>query len=134
MMMDEMRGFDSNYEDDKGLIMSPENNLMTPFHDQYDHQYHYRSLIHHQIPAGVFGSEEYGAAFGADESGSVNHHHQKQGGGGDEEDEDSCSYSSSTSLMMIKSRIVSHPSYPKLLDAYIDCQKVYLFVFLIISS
>lgn len=35
-----------------------------------------------------------------------------------------CSESDEHASSLIKAKIASHPSYPKLLDAYIDCQKV----------
>lgn len=92
--MDEIYGVDSYSE--KGL-MSPQN-LMTP--EEYN-QYHYHSLI-----APMFGSDELGFQYCSVESASVNHDHD---------------HKDST---LIKAKISSHPSYSKLLDAFIDCQKV----------
>ncbi|XP_057774570.1 homeobox protein knotted-1-like 6 [Salvia miltiorrhiza] len=106
--MDEMYGFDSagDYYVDKAL-MSPENMMMA---EEYN-QYHYHSPInsgdkyHHRIP--MLGSDELGfqSSVVSHDSASVNVQNQR------DEDE-------------MKAKIASHPSYSKLLHAYIDCQKV----------
>ncbi|KAI3467554.1 hypothetical protein Pfo_024217 [Paulownia fortunei] len=112
--MDEMYGLHSTGDDyaDKAL-MSPEN-LMIPM--EY-HQYHDHSFISsgdhlYRIP--VFGSDELGfqCSVVSHESASNNVQNQREG----DEDEEASS--------VIKAKIASHPSYPKLLDAYINCQKV----------
>lgn len=92
-----MYGVDSYSEK---ALMSPEN-LMIP--EEYN-QYHYHSLI-----APMFGSDELGLQYCSVESASVSVHNH------DHDHKDST---------LIKAKISSHPSYSKLLDAYIDCQKV----------
>ncbi|PIN18988.1 Transcription factor MEIS1 [Handroanthus impetiginosus] len=117
--MDEVYGLHSTGDDysDKAL-MSPEN-LMMPA--EY-HQYHYHSLIpgggggdnQHRVP--VFGSEGLGfqcCMVSHESANSIKVQNKKEG---DEEDEETST--------VIKAKIASHPSYPKLVDAYIDCQKV----------
>lgn len=97
--MDEMYGVDSYSEK---ALMSPEN-LMIP--EEYN-QYHYHSLT-----APMFGSDELGLQYCSVESASVSVHNHDH----DHDHKDST---------LIKAKISSHPSYSKLLDAYIDCQKV----------
>lgn len=91
---------------DKAL-MSPENLMMAAEYGQYQ----YDNLVSgHRIPG--FESEELGYQCSAvSESASIN-----VGGEADHGEE--------LASGVIKARIASHPSYPKLLDAYIDCQKV----------
>ncbi|KZV17814.1 homeobox protein knotted-1-like 6 [Dorcoceras hygrometricum] len=115
--MDEIYGIHSTNTDhdyaDKAL-MSPEN-LVIPA--EY-HQYYYPSFVYsadqrHRIP--VFGSEGFGFQSSVpSESASIDVHNQREG---DDENEQADSRA-------LKAKIASHPSYPKLLDAYIDCQKV----------
>ncbi|XP_075504753.1 homeobox protein knotted-1-like 6 [Primulina tabacum] len=115
--MDEIYGIHSTSTDhdyaDKAL-MSPEN-LIIPAEYQ---QYYYPSFVYsadqrHRIP--VFGSEGLGFQSSVpSESASINFQNQREG---DDENEQADS-------RVLKARIASHPSYPKLLDAYIDCQKV----------
>ncbi|XP_042024832.1 homeobox protein knotted-1-like 6 isoform X2 [Salvia splendens] len=77
--------------------------------------YHYETFVpcgdqHHQRIPG-FESEELGFQCSAvSESASINIR------GGDHDQEHAST--------VIKAKIASHPSYPKLLDAFIDCQKV----------
>ncbi|KAK4402769.1 Homeobox protein knotted-1-like 6 [Sesamum angolense] len=101
--------------------MSPEN-LMIPV-DQYYQYHHYHSMFpsgdHRQLIP-VFGSEELGSrcsgvSLDHQSAASVNVQNQQTEGEGDGQE---------GSTVMIKAKIASHPSYPKLLDAYIDCQKV----------
>ncbi|KAL0408594.1 UNVERIFIED_CONTAM: Homeobox protein knotted-1-like 6 [Sesamum radiatum] len=99
---------------DKALL-SPENLMIAAEYGQY----HYDSMVpsgdyyHRNIP--VFESaEELGFQCSVvSESTSVNVQNPREG---DHDDEQASS--------VIKAKIASHPSYPKLLDAYIDCQKV----------
>ncbi|XP_011071110.1 homeobox protein knotted-1-like 6 isoform X1 [Sesamum indicum] len=99
---------------DKALL-SPENLMIAAEYGQY----HYDSMVpsgdyyHRNIP--VFDSaEELGFQCSVvSESASVNVQNPREG---DHDDEQASS--------LIKAKIASHPSYPKLLDAYIDCQKV----------
>ncbi|XP_027100190.2 homeobox protein knotted-1-like 6 [Coffea eugenioides] len=130
--MDEMYDLHSSGHDyaDKALI-SPENLMMAA-------DYSYQSFIspsndHHRIH--IYGSDDHVAAAAAaasrfqcsasiSEAASITPEDIQRGssrcGFGGEDDihaaEDACS--------VIKAKIASHPSYPKLLDAYIDCQKV----------
>ncbi|KAH6828048.1 homeobox protein knotted-1-like 6 [Perilla frutescens var. hirtella] len=121
--MDEMYGIDSRGDDyaDKALL-SPENLLIPEDYDQYnyhsltihsaDNHHHHH---HHRLP--MFGSDDLGfqCSVISHESASVNVQNQREAGDGDEDDDDST---------LIKAKIASHPCYSKLLDAYIDCQKV----------
>ncbi|XP_047958293.1 homeobox protein knotted-1-like 6 isoform X2 [Salvia hispanica] len=110
--MDEMYGIHSagDFYADKAL-MSPENLMMAAEYGGY----HYETFVpggdqHHQRIPG-FESEELGFQCSAvSESASINVR------GGDHDQEHAST--------MIKAKIASHPSYPKLLDAFIDCQKV----------
>ncbi|KAI3452705.1 hypothetical protein Pfo_009369 [Paulownia fortunei] len=112
--MDEMYGIHSTGDDyaDRAL-MSPDNLMIAAEYSQY----HYDSLIpfgdhHHRIP--VFESEEMGFQCSVvSETASINVQNQRER---DHEDEQASG--------VIKAKIASHPSYQKLLDAYIDCQKV----------
>ncbi|KAL9149620.1 hypothetical protein ABFS82_12G119400 [Erythranthe guttata] len=115
--MDGMCGVDSTeYIADKAL-MSPEN-LMIPM--EY-HQYHYNPddhnppppPHHHHQQTTMFGSsgfQYYSSAVTSQvdqESVSINNNNNQ--------DDDVAS--------LMKAKIASHPSFPKLLHAYIDCQK-----------
>ncbi|CAN1310872.1 Homeobox protein knotted-1-like 6 [Linum perenne] len=89
---------------DKSL-MSPEN-LILP--SDYQTFHHHNSSTTSGIP--IFGSDELLSAVSSEAASitpEIRRHHR-------EED-----FSS-----LIKAKIASHPSYPRLLDAYIDCQKV----------
>ncbi|XP_042049315.1 homeobox protein knotted-1-like 6 [Salvia splendens] len=113
--MDEMYGFHSagDYYVDKAL-MFPENMMMPEDYNHY--HYHYHSPINsiagdHCIRTPMlFNSDELGfqCSVVSHDSASVNVQNQI--------DEDDSS--------LIKAKIASHPSYPKLLHAYIDCHKV----------
>ncbi|CAK9158155.1 unnamed protein product [Ilex paraguariensis] len=93
------------------VLMSPEN-LMIPAE--------YESLLssgddHYRIP--MFGGEDLGSGFQCSAISEVaSMTPEVQRGPHRDEDDDASS--------VIKAKIASHPSYPKLLDAYIDCQKV----------
>ncbi|KAK3041826.1 hypothetical protein RJ639_000342 [Escallonia herrerae] len=102
--MEEIYGLHSN-------LMSPDN-LIIPA------EYHslFSSSDHHRFP--VFGSEELmSAASAISEAASVTAVMHKGRWVDDDDDEEGAS-------SVIKAKIASHPSYPKLLDAYIACQKV----------
>ncbi|CAI0431059.1 unnamed protein product [Linum tenue] len=112
--MDGMYGLHSSTSEyaDKSL-MSPENLILPSdyqsflastdnFRDRSSHHHHGNSS---GVP--IFGSDEFLSA--ASESASITpeiHHREEE-------------FSA-----LIKAKIASHPSYPRLLDAYIDCQKV----------
>ncbi|XP_015894690.3 homeobox protein knotted-1-like 6 [Ziziphus jujuba] len=102
--MDEMYGFQSTAEYADKALMSPENLMILPSE--------YQSLLssaafRDRVP--MFGSDELlSAASVISEAASIAPEFQR------EEDVSS----------IIKAKIASHPSYPKLLEAYIDCQKV----------
>ncbi|XP_051149639.1 homeobox protein knotted-1-like 6 [Andrographis paniculata] len=96
-------------DDDYGerALMSPDNMIMAAEYAQYQYDSMIPTADHqHRIPAFESG-DEFG--FHCSESASFSVQNQ---GGRDQEDG------------VIKAKIASHPSYPKLLDAYIDCQKV----------
>ncbi|KAK2977481.1 hypothetical protein RJ640_016109 [Escallonia rubra] len=102
--MEEIYGLHSN-------LMSPDNLIMPA-------EYHslFSSSDHYQFP--VFGSEELmSAASAISEAASVTAGMHKGRCVDDDDDEEGAS-------SVIKAKIASHPSYPKLLDAYIACQKV----------
>lgn len=111
-MMDEMYGLNTaaEYSDNYKPLMSPDN-LILPTPDYYQGFLSstpaLRDHHHHRIP--IFGSDELlSAASAISEAASFTPEIQR------EEDMSS----------VIKARIASHPSYPRLLQAYIDCQKV----------
>ncbi|XVF43963.1 hypothetical protein PTKIN_Ptkin02bG0082700 [Pterospermum kingtungense] len=98
--MDEMYGFYSTGEYADKPLMSPEN-LMLPS------DYQAWLCPSGQVP--MYGSDELiSAASAISEAASITPEIQR------EEDMSS----------VIKAKIASHPSYPRLLEAYIDCQKV----------
>ncbi|XVE85109.1 hypothetical protein DITRI_Ditri17bG0065800 [Diplodiscus trichospermus] len=98
--MDEMYGFHSTGEYADKALMSPEN-LILPSD--------YQAWLCSSGRVPMFGSEEFICAASAiSEAASITPEIQR---------EDNMS-------SMIKAKIASHPSYPRLLQAYIDCQKV----------
>lgn len=108
--MDEMYGLlQTNNDYTDKVLMSPDN-LMFPA----DYQTFYSSSYgadHHRIP--YFGSEELmSAASAISEAASITPGVRRN----HENHDDMSSF--------IKAKIASHPFYPKLLQAYIDCQKV----------
>ncbi|CAL5418902.1 unnamed protein product [Camellia sinensis] len=108
--MDEMYGLlQTNNDYTDKVLMSPDN-LMFPG----DYQTFYSSSYgadHHRIP--YFGSEELmSAASAISEAASITPGVRRN----HENHDDMSSF--------IKAKIASHPFYPKLLQAYIDCQKV----------
>ncbi|KAL3511313.1 hypothetical protein ACH5RR_030714 [Cinchona calisaya] len=124
--MDEMYGLHSSsheYDAEKAL-MSAENLMMPADHYSYQsfissssnnrhHIYGSSSDDHHHVVSTAAASMSEAASIITPEDliqrGGSRHDE-------DDEDEDACS--------VIKAKIASHPSYPKLLHAYIDCQKV----------
>lgn len=106
--MDEMYGLNSmaEYSDNYKTLLYPEN-LILPAADYYQNLFSSAStttLRDNCVP--IFGSDEPFSA--ASEAASIAPEIQR------EEDISS----------MIKAKIASHPCYPRLLQAYIDCQKV----------
>lgn len=105
--MEEMYGLQSTAEYSDKALMSPENLILPP---------DYQSLLvssgefRDRIP--VFGSNELlsaaASAISEAEAASITPEIRR------EED----------MVNVIKAKISSHPTYPRLLDAYIDCQKV----------
>lgn len=59
---------------------------------------------------------------------------ERDGGEGEEEEEDIMEEMEETAMGEVKARIASHPRYPTLLRAYIDCQKVLLITSLLFYS
>ncbi|XP_031123033.1 homeobox protein knotted-1-like 6 [Ipomoea triloba] len=123
--MDGMFGFHSTPDYGDRALMSPEN-LM-------DCGYTYHGLISSSAPdrIPVFASDDLTATGSfpcsvVSEAASVAPDVYRRGGGGgrredaagEKEDDDD------DGIGLIKAKIASHPSYPKLLEAYIDCQKV----------
>ncbi|THG07078.1 hypothetical protein TEA_023731 [Camellia sinensis var. sinensis] len=110
IIMDEMYGLlQTNNDYTDKVLMSPDN-LMFPA----DYQTFYSSSYgadHHRIP--YFGSEELmSAASAISEAASITPGVRRN----HENHDDMSSF--------IKAKIASHPFYPKLLQAYIDCQKI----------
>ncbi|KAG4208511.1 hypothetical protein ERO13_A03G137400v2 [Gossypium hirsutum] len=98
--MDEMYGFNATGEYADKALMSPEN-LILPS------DYHAWLCSSGRVP--MFGSDELiSAASAISEAASIAPEIRR-------EEDMSC---------VIKAKIASHPSYPRLLQAYIDCQKV----------
>ncbi|KAH1098287.1 hypothetical protein J1N35_015208 [Gossypium stocksii] len=98
--MDEMYGFNATGEYADKAWMSPEN-LILPS------DYHAWLCSSGRVP--MFGSDELiSAASAISEAASIAPEIRR-------EEDMSC---------VIKAKIASHPSYPRLLQAYIDCQKV----------
>ncbi|XVE92383.1 hypothetical protein REPUB_Repub01dG0092500 [Reevesia pubescens] len=98
--MDEMYGFNSTGEYTDKDLMSPEN-LILPSD--------YQAWLCSSGRVPMFGSDELiSAASAISEAASITPEIQR------EEDMSS----------VIKAKIASHPSYPRLLQAYVDCQKV----------
>ncbi|XVE75005.1 hypothetical protein DITRI_Ditri12bG0062800 [Diplodiscus trichospermus] len=98
--MDEMYGFHSTGEYADNALMSPEN-LILPSD--------YQAWLYSSGRLPMFGSDELiSAASAISEAASITPEIQR------EEDMST----------VIKAKIASHPSYPRLLQAYIDCQKV----------
>nr|GEV77555.1 homeobox protein knotted-1-like 6 [Tanacetum cinerariifolium] len=93
--MEDMYGYHSISD----YTISPETtNLISPPSDQYHHNHnHHTSLDHYRS---LYGSDELISA-------------TKPNNGHDHENDD-----------VIKAKIANHPLYPKLLDAFIDCQKL----------
>uniref|UniRef100_A0A5B7AA31 Putative homeobox protein knotted-1-like 6 n=1 Tax=Davidia involucrata TaxID=16924 RepID=A0A5B7AA31_DAVIN len=105
--MDEMYGFHPTADYADKVFMSPEN-LMIPAEYQMSLL---SSSDNNRIP--IFGSDELiSVASAISEATSITPEFQR----GQRDDDDMSS--------VLKAKIASHPSYPKLLQAYIDCQKV----------
>lgn len=106
--MEEMYGLQSTVEYSDKALMSPENLILPPdYHSLLVSSGEFRD----RIP--VFGSNELLSAAAsaiseAEAASSITPEIQR------EED----------MVNVIKARISSHPTYRRLLDAYIDCQKV----------
>ncbi|CAA3007490.1 homeobox knotted-1-like 6 [Olea europaea subsp. europaea] len=111
--MDEMYGLYSTSDYLDKALMSPEN-LIIPA--EYHNDYH--ALIssgdHHQYPISGLSDDIGFRGSVATEVESI--HPQTENGKPEDE------HGQASSL--IKAKIASHPSSPKLLDAYLDCQKV----------
>lgn len=108
MMDDEMYGFNSAVEYSDKALMSPDNLILPSDYQSLLSSGALASFRDHRIP--IFGSEELlsAAASAISEAASITHEIQR------EEDMST----------IIKAKIASHPYYPRLLQAYIDCQKV----------
>lgn len=100
--MEDMYGYHSISD----YTISPETNLISPPSDQYHHHHHNTSLDHYRS---LYGSDELLSATASVISKSVS----KSNDHDDHENDEA-----------IKAKIANHPLYPKLLDAFIDCQKL----------
>lgn len=107
--MEEMYGLNSaaEYSDNYKALMFPDN-LILPAADYYQSLFSSGGALRdNRIP--IFGSDELlSAASAVSEAASITPEIQR-------EEDMSC---------VIKAKIASHPCYPRLLQAYIDCQKV----------
>jgi hypothetical protein len=133
-MMEELYGLQSTSSDYS--LQVPSENMAAPAANYY-HPVGFTS------PAGepsfpVFGSEQmFCGSSVSDAASMVAELHQKQqqqqqqrGGVGDH-----CNRNNSEEVSCaIRAKIASHPLYPKLLEAYIDCQKVYTLIFFATNS
>ncbi|TMW87252.1 hypothetical protein EJD97_020208 [Solanum chilense] len=110
-----MYGFNSTSDDyaDKAL-MSPENLMMQTEYNNF-HNYTNSSIM--------FGSDPIQLS---SEQTLQNNIYRGNCGGGSGSGADNNNYSNNDEdgSNVIKAKILSHPYYPKLLNAYIDCQKV----------
>ncbi|CAI9092960.1 OLC1v1028345C1 [Oldenlandia corymbosa var. corymbosa] len=145
-MMDEMYGLHSSGDySDKGLMMSPENLMMAAAAADYnsyssfmlssssDHYLHNR-INNNNMFVGGGGSDDGGAASASgfqcstiSEAASMTPQQIPRlstGADDDDDDDDEEKENEENEYSIIKAKIASHPSYPKLLHAYIDCQKV----------
>ncbi|KAI6694857.1 hypothetical protein NL676_022567 [Syzygium grande] len=117
--MDEMYGLyggggGGGEEYSERALMSPDN-LVLP--SEYQAWLFSAGFRDNRIPMYGFGSEEFvSSASGMSETASVTP---------DQED---------AAETAIKSKIKSHPSYPRLLHAYLDCQKVMMTAMMITSN
>lgn len=103
-MMDELYGLHSSTT---GYSMQLPENMVPPVPN-----YHaFPSPVAGSFP--VFGSEQFFSGSSVSDAASMVAEMQR--GGSSEEELSS----------VIRAKIASHPLYPKLLEAYIDCQKVY---------
>ncbi|KAL5537856.1 hypothetical protein UlMin_043162 [Ulmus minor] len=101
--MDEMYGLHPTVDYSDKALMSPENLILPSEYQSYLSSVGFRD----RLP--MFGSDELlSAASAISEAASITHEFQR------EED----------ISRIIKAKIASHPNYPRLLQAYIDCQKV----------
>lgn len=108
--MDEMYGLQSTVEYADKALMSPENLMILP--SEYQSLLSSSAAFRDRLP--MFGSDELlSAASVMSEAASGALEFQRE--------EEASS--------IIKAKIASHPSYPKLLEAYIDCQKVNIYFF-----
>lgn len=111
-MDEEMYGFHSTSEYADKALMSPENLIMET---EYNMTYHnYNTLT---TPPMMFGSDD--VQLSSEAANSENHQIRGSCSRRDDTEDDDEDASN-----IIKAKIVSHPYYPKLLRAYIDCQKV----------
>lgn len=108
-----MYGFNSTRDDyaDKAL-MSPENLMMQTEYNNF-HNYTNSSIMFGSDPIQLSSEQTLqnniyrGNCCGGSGSGGDNNNNNDEDGSN-----------------VIKAKILSHPYYPKLLNAYIDCQKV----------
>ncbi|CAN4124247.1 unnamed protein product [Withania somnifera] len=131
-MDDEMYGFHSTSDYADKALMSPENLMMQAEYNNF-HNYNNTALT----TSPTFGSDgvqlsseaanSFSTTFQICNNNNSNIYQIRAGncGSGSRRDDNNNNedYDEDDSNI-IKAKIVSHPYYPKLLDAYIDCQKV----------
>lgn len=134
-----MYGFRSTSDYADKALMSPENLMMA---DEYNNFHNYHNMA---MNTPMFGSDDVQLSSDAANSFSLttpqnnNIYQIRYGncgsGSGSRKDDNNNNnedYEEDGSNI-IKAKIVSHPYYPKLLDAYIDCQKVNYSLALLLS-
>ena len=132
-MMEELYGLQSTSSDYS--LQVPSENMVAPVANYY-HPVGFTS------PAGepsfpVFGSEQMFCGSSVSDAASMVaelHQKQQQQRGGVGVGDHSNSNNSEEVSCAIRAKIASHPLYPKLLEAYIDCQKVYTLIFFSANS
>ena len=131
--MEELYGLQSTSSDYS--LQVPSENMVSPVANYY-HPVGFTS------PAGepsfpVFGSEQMFCGSSVSDAASMGaelHQKQQQQSGGVGVGDHSNRNNSEEVSCAIRAKIASHPLYPKLLEAYIDCQKVYTLIFFATNS
>jgi len=132
-MMEQLHGLQSTGTDYS--LQVPSENAGAPLVANYYHHMGFPSVAG-EASFPFFGSEQLFCGSSVSDAASMvvelHHHHQQQqqqqrgGGGGCVGDNSNSNNSQEEASCAIRAKIASHPLYPKLLEAYIDCQKVYI--------
>ncbi|XP_061952904.1 homeobox protein knotted-1-like 6 [Populus nigra] len=129
-MMEQLHGLQSTSTDYS--LQVPSENAGAPVVANYYHHMGFPSAAG-EASFPFFGSEQLFCGSSVSDAASMvvelHHHHQQQqqqrgGGGGCVGDNSNSNNSQEEASCAIRAKIASHPLYPKLLEAYIDCQKV----------